>query len=221
MTSIITLSPKAFRFPLLVSVQAAWLPDCSTSSEPSGLEILGPGSQDRLYDGLWALEGLAPTELLPLRLFSATHCTNTDQNYVKHSQSSSVFPAAQLILDIPCFLWFWLLSKIGGNSPLFLPPTSKKILKSMAEWKFGFLDCSTCTGRSNIFGYFVTVSRDLCNADIGISRSVFYNSSLLGKDLFFFHQAEENAPCPAEASLSFEIGPSISSIFFEIASISA
>lgn len=111
--------------------------------------------------------------------------------------------------------------KNRGNSPFFLPPASKKTLKSTAEWKFGFLDCSTCTVRSHIFGYFVTVSRDLCNADIGISRSVFYSSSLLGKDLFSFHQAEENAPCPAEAFLSFEIGPSISSIFFEIASVSA
>lgn len=61
----------------------------------------------------------------------------------------------------------------------------------------------------------------LCNAHIGISRSVFYSSSLLGRDLFSFHQAEENAPCPAEAFSNFEIGPSISSIFFEIASVSA
>lgn len=111
--------------------------------------------------------------------------------------------------------------KMGGNSPLFLPPISKKTLKSMAEWKLSFLASSTCTVRSNLFGYFMTVSRDLCNADIGISRSVFYRSSLLERDLFSFHQAEENAPCPAEAFLSFEIGLSISSVFFEIASVSA
>lgn len=91
----------------------------------------------------------------------------------------------------------------------------------MVEWKFGFLASITCTVRSNIFGDYVTVSRDLCNADIGISRSVFYSSSLLGRDLFSFHQAEENAPCPTEAFLSFEIDPSISSFFFEIASVSA
>lgn len=91
----------------------------------------------------------------------------------------------------------------------------------MAEWKFSFLANSTCTVRSDLFGYFMTLSRDLCNAHIGISRSVFYSSSLLGRDLFSFHQAEENAPCPAEAFSNFEIGPSISSIFFEIASVSA
>lgn len=52
----------------------------------------------------------------------------------------------------------------------------------------------------------MTVSRDLSNADIGISGSVFYSSPLLGRDIFSFHQAEENAPCPAEAFLSFAIG---------------
>ena len=77
--------------------------------------------------------------------------------------------------------------KLGVNSPLFLPPASKKTLKSMAEWKFSFPASSTCAVRSDIFGYFMTVSRDLCNAVIGISGSVFYSSSLLGRDLFSFH----------------------------------
>lgn len=88
MTSVIILNPKAFRFPVLISVQAAWLPYCSTSWEPSGLEILGPCSQDRPYGGLWALEALAPTEFPPLWLSSAIHSTKTDQNYVRLHQSA-------------------------------------------------------------------------------------------------------------------------------------
>lgn len=74
-----------------------WLPYCSTSWEPSGLQILGPCSQDRLYDGLLALEALAPTEFLPLWLFSATHSTKTDQNYVR------LHPSAQCSLQYSSF----------------------------------------------------------------------------------------------------------------------
>lgn len=85
---LIILNPKAFRLPVLLYVQAAWLPYCSTGWETSGLEIVGFCSQDRPYDGLWAREVLAPAEFLSLWLFSATHSTKTDQNYVRLHQSA-------------------------------------------------------------------------------------------------------------------------------------
>jgi len=66
MASVITLNLRAFSFPVLISVQAAWLPYCSTSWEPSSLEILGPCFQYRPYNGLQALEALTPTEFPPL-----------------------------------------------------------------------------------------------------------------------------------------------------------
>lgn len=81
-------NPKAFRFPVLISTQAACLPYCSASWELGGLEVLGLCFQDRLNDGLWVLEALACTEFPPLWLFSATHSSKTDQNYVGLHQSA-------------------------------------------------------------------------------------------------------------------------------------
>lgn len=88
MTFVTILNPKTFRFPVLISTQAVCLPYYSANWELGGLEVLGLCSQDRLKDGLWVPEALACTKFPPLWLFSATHSSKTDQNYVGLHQSA-------------------------------------------------------------------------------------------------------------------------------------